>query len=65
MADDDRLIVTQYRDPITSERRTVTTCREHSERMLRVLRSVGVGCSSTWSPSFDCDPCRNEEADRG
>ena len=55
----DRLVVTQYRDPITSEARTVTTCPEHTTRLLRVLRSEGIGCSSTYSPSFDCDPCEN------
>lgn len=60
----ERLIVTQYRDPITSEARTVTTCKHHTDWLLRVLRSAGVGCSSTYSPSFDCDPCENERSGR-
>ena len=59
--DADRLTVTQYRDPITSEARTVTTCPEHTARLLHVLRAAGVGCGSTYSPSFDCDACENEE----
>lgn len=62
MSDDDRLVVTQYRDPITNEARTVTTCPEHTQRLLRVLRAAGVGCGSTYSPSFDCDTCENEKA---
>ena len=58
----DRLVVTQYRDPITSDSRTVTTCEKHTARLLRVLRAAGVGCGSTYSPSFDCDACENEKA---
>lgn len=56
-------VITQYRDPITGERRTVVTCSNHTSRMLSVLRHAKIGCVSTYAPAMaQCEPCANGRA---
>jgi hypothetical protein len=56
-----RIIVMQYRDPITKESRVAYLCDEHESEALYVLKQANVGCSATFAPSLaSCTACRNE-----
>lgn len=59
----ERIVVMQYRDPITEESRVAFLCRVHEQQALRVLQFSGVGCGSTYAPPLaSCTACRNEAA---
>lgn len=60
---DDRIVVTDYVDPITLERRVAYLCHDHDVRALALLRYAGIGSGTTYAPSLaSCTACLNQEA---
>lgn len=52
------LVTLQFKDPFTTQPRTITLCKEHEKAALKSLRTLSVGVSGTWAGSLArCDSC--------